>query len=205
MPHTISTKPAYSLRFWRTHRFRPPKRNVFDLLEAQAGYRYETPPPKGDSIVFQSDMRELPRMSGSFPGQIRCVITSPPYFNVTAYEEDQWLRLWFLGGPPHPTYRKVSRDDRHEGRESYWTLIVDMWRVLGAVLGPRATVVIRIGAVGIGPKLLVSGLEGAARAAQRKVRMVSHTTSEIRRRQTEAFRPGARGCKLEVDCQFSVV
>ena len=24
----------------------------------------------------------------------------PPYLDVTHFEEDQWLRLWFLGGPP---------------------------------------------------------------------------------------------------------
>src|SRR5439155_24357395 len=103
MPRTISTKPSYSIRFWQQRELVAPERDVFDILEQRLRFRFESERPKGEALVIHRDMRELPQMIDLLPGPIRCVITSPPYFDVTNFEEDQWLRLWFLGGPPHPT------------------------------------------------------------------------------------------------------
>jgi len=203
MPHTISTKPEYSIRFWEQHGYKPPERDTFELLRRQAIYRYESGRPRGQSMILNLDMRELPRQK-SLPGPIRCAITSPPYFDVTNYAEDQWLRLWFLGGPPYPAKQEFSRDDRHSALDKYWTLLADMWRALGLILAERANVVIRLGATRIDPERLVSGLEGVARAARRRIRLLGHEVSEISGRQTDAFRPGSKGCKLEVDCHFQM-
>ncbi len=204
MPHTISTKPAYSVRFWKTHRLRPPKRDAFKLIASRVAFRYESEPPRGEAAVFQLDMRELARQIVYFPGPVRCAITSPPYFDVTSFEEDQWLRLWFLGSQPHPSYGKISRDDRCENSDRYWSLIADMWRMLGSILASRAHVVIRLGAVRIAPRQLVDALEGASVFCGRKVKFVGHEVSTLVKRQTDSFRPGSSGCKVEVDCQFAV-
>lgn len=101
MPRTISTKPAYSVRFWKRKRLDAPERDVFELLRTRAEFRYESDPPIGNALVLHRDMRELPRLRKDLPERISCVVTSPPYFDVTDFEEDQWLRLWFLGGPEH--------------------------------------------------------------------------------------------------------
>lgn len=202
MPHTISTKPAYSIRFWRRHGLKPPERDAFALLRRMIDYRYASPPVRGIAEIFETDMRELPRLLANYNTPIRHAITSPPYLNVTSYEEDQWLRLWFLGGPPHPTYRRVSRDDRHERPCEYWALIGDMWRSLGLILAERSHVVIRLGAVTDHPERLVDPLHGAAVFAGRSVRLLAWELSDIRHRQTDSFRPGAKGCKVEVDCHF---
>lgn len=198
MPHTISTKPAYSVRFWRRHGFKAPRRDCFDLLLRQAGFRYASSPPDGMAKILHMDMRELPRMS--LTESIRCVITSPPYFDVTSYHEDQWLRRWFLGGPDHPT--RMGTEERTADPERYWRLISDMWRSLGLVVGRKTDVVIRIGAVRTSPEKLAKQLAGTAVASGRTVRLVSKTISEIRRRQTDSFRPGTVGCRVEVDCHF---
>jgi len=89
--------------------------------------------------------------------------------------------------------------------DRYWMLLTDMWRSFGMVLARNADIVIRVGATRLGPKQLVSGLEGVARVTGRRVRLVSHTVSEIVKRQTESFRPGSTGCKVEVDCHFRMV
>ena len=203
MPHTISTKPEYSMRFWQQNSYRPPERDTFELLRRQAIYRYKSGRPSEHGVILHMDMRELPRQR-RLPSPIRCAITSPPYFDVTNYAEDQWLRLWFLGGPPYPARQDFAKDDRHGSVERYWTLLADMWRALGLILAERANVVIRLGATRINPDRLVSGLEGVARAARRRVRLLGHEVSEIRGRQTDAFRPGSKGCKLEVDCHFQM-
>ena len=204
MPRTISTKPAYSIRFWMTRKMKAPERNVFEILRNRSGFRYESDVPQHNASVYMSDMRELPRLLPHARPKIRCVITSPPYLNVTNFEEDQWLRLWFLGGPPHPTYGVVSRDDRHERKEKYWDMIADFWRVMGNVLAPKAHVVIRLGAKGMFPDELKRGMCGTSVFSRRRVRLIRSEVSEIKGRQTDSFRPGSQGCLFEVDCCFSM-
>jgi hypothetical protein len=97
MPRTISTKPAYSIRFWEKHEYTAPERDVFELLRERVTFRYESEPPRSRGTIFRTDMRELPWLLRDYCRPIRCVITSPPYLDVTNFEEDQWLRLWFLG------------------------------------------------------------------------------------------------------------
>jgi hypothetical protein len=202
MPRTISTKPAYSVRFWKERGLLPPERDAFEVIRGRLAYRYESDPaPRGQVLVSQLDMRDLPRLVG-LPEKIKCVITSPPYLDVTNFEEDQWLRLWFLGNSPHPTYQRISQDDRHERPERYWGFIGDMWRSLGLVLARNANIVIRIGACGVAPERVVEMLSACTAFAKRKVTLVSHSVSELRRRQTDSFRPGSKGCRFEADCHY---
>lgn len=202
MPRTISTKPAYSIRFWKRRRLCPPERDVFSILRQRASYRYETPPPVGEAMVIHGDMRRLPYTDEELLGPIRCVITSPPYFDVTDFEEDQWLRLWFLGGPPYPTTGRLSRDDRHSFEARYWQFIGDMWRCLGTVLARKGHVVIRIGSRKLPPAVLSRKLTASSRLARRPVQLVGTEVSELKNRQTDQFRPGSTGCSVEVDCHF---
>lgn len=202
MPRTISTKPAYSIRYWERHGYTPPKRDAFNLLRQLVSFRYESCPPRGEAEIHQMDMRDLPRRLKDRP-KPGCVITSPPYRDVTSFEEDQWLRIWFLGGEPNPTYRKISRDDRHESSSAYWNMISDMWRVLGNVVGRKAHIVIRLGDRKLNPEQIVKMLTATSLFSNRRVRLAeNYEVSEIRRRQTTSFLPGSKGCLVELDCHF---
>jgi hypothetical protein len=105
MPRTISTKPLYSIRFWQERGLVAPERDVFAVLRKRLDFRYQSSPPQKRATVFEMDMRELHRHLAK--ERIGLVITSPPYLDVTNFEEDQWLRLWFLGNKPRPTYNEV--------------------------------------------------------------------------------------------------
>lgn len=203
MPRSISTKPKYSVKFWMTRNLEPPRRNAFDVLRRLVDFRYVTAPPKAVGTVLCADMRQLPRLLRASNSLPKCVVTSPPYLDVTNFEEDQWLRLWFLGGPANPTYGEVSTDDRHERPAQYWNFIGDMWRSLGLVMAPRGHVVVRLGSRSAAPIELANALTGSAAFAGRRVRLASPPeVSSIRERQTRSFRPGSRGCLSEVDCHF---
>lgn len=202
MPRTISTKPAYSIKFWKTRGLIAPERDAFALLRRQVDFRYASERPTRKATVIQGDMRELHLRA--LPADIKCVITSPPYLDVTNFEEDQWLRIWFLGGRAWPGKGHYSRDDRHESESAYWSLIGDMWRVLGRILAPGASVVTRIGAKKIDPARIVDGQLGVSVYANRPVSLVSSEVSELRGRQTRSFRPGSEGVLREVDCHFTL-
>lgn len=204
MPRTISTKPAYSVRFWRARGMEePPERDVFALLREAVTFRYATGRPRRRAQVFLGDMRDLPRHTRE--ARVRLIVTSPPYLDTTSFEEDQWLRLWFLGGPSHPSKGRVSRDDRHTNRDSYWRLIADLWRTAGYLLAPEGHIVIRIAGRGLTSDDLRDGLEGTSSFCGRRVRLIETGVSPIERRQTDAFRPGSTGRRTEVDCHFEVV
>ncbi len=202
MPRTISTKPGYSVRFWLQRRLVAPQRNAFELLRKQASYRYESSPPQGDAWIFHRDMRQLSWANIDLPQPIQLVVTSPPYLDVTNFEEDQWLRLWLLGGPPYPTRGRISRDDRHERPDAYWGFIADMWRMLGSVVANRGHVVIRIGARGMSPDEMSKKLLATSVFSHRPIRLLYQSCSALKGRQTDAFRPGSRGCRIELDCHF---
>lgn len=162
MPRTISTKPAYSVRFWKERGFTAPEQDAFELLRKQAAFRYESPPPSGEAWILHRDMRQLAWISDQLPGPIGLVVTSPPDLDVTNFEEDQWLRLWFLGGPPYPTRGRISRDDRYERPDAYWGFIADMWRMLGSLVAKNGHVVIRMGGRGILPEEMITKLASSS-------------------------------------------
>jgi hypothetical protein len=204
MPRTISTKPQYSIRWWTRYGFEPPERDAFGILRQRVDFRYATPPPTGSGEVFHGDMRGLPTIARRHQRRVKLAVTSPPYLDTTSFEEDQWLRLWFLGGPPRPTIGRVSRDDRHWSATPYWALIADMWRCLGRLMSEDSHVIIRIGTHRSPPHEIVERMEAAASFARRTIALDSWTVSDIVRRQTDAFRPGTHGHRSEVDLVFSV-
>jgi hypothetical protein len=204
MPRTISTKPEYSVRFWIERGFEAPQRDTFALLRSHLSFRYESAPPVMKGATFESDFRNLPIYLEGRLKAPKLVVTSPPYLDTTTFEEDQWLRLWFLGGAPNPTYRTISKDDRHDNPDSYWRLIGDLWRVLGQVLAKRSHVVIRMGGKKLTPTKIASGLTANGCFSGRKVELIHSEVSALKKRQTASFRPGAPGGGYEVDCCFSV-
>jgi len=205
MPRTISTKPQYSMRFWERRQLWPEVRDVFAILRQRVGYRFSSPAPQQKGVAFLSDVRDLARIAPAFTADIDCIITSPPYLNVTNFEEDQWLRLWFLGGPPYPCPGRYSRDDRYERPDMYWAFICDSWRAVRPLLKPRSMIVCRIGGLGLSPEILESAFSASMQFLARQWKLLSSEVSLFPRRQTDAFRPGTVGCRFEVDLCFELV
>src|SRR5205823_4061464 len=96
MSHTIAMKPAYAVRYWQQHGLTAPERDVFKILKDKAQFRLEGGCARRAGIVRRGDARNVARIFKDSRGQVSAVITSPPYLDVTNFEEDQWLRLWFL-------------------------------------------------------------------------------------------------------------
>lgn len=205
MPRTISTKPAYSLRYWEKHDLWPPERDVFQILRYRAEFRLNSQVPRLRGDVALTDARLCAQAFQALRGCVKAVVTSPPYLNVTRFEEDQWLRLWFLGNPPHPTYGGISTDDRHAGETRYWRFLSEAWAGIAPLLRPDAVLVCRIGAKDIQPAQLTSRVVESVRRVFPTAQLATPpTVSQLQRRQTNAFRPGATGCLFEVDLVFTL-
>jgi hypothetical protein len=204
MPRTISTKPAYSVRWWQERRCYPPKRDVFSILRSVAGYRYESELPVRRGRVAAVDVRRIAGAFADCKRKVSLVITSPPYLDTTNYREDQWLRLWFLGGASQPE-RRENTDDRHRRAEDYWAFLREAWKGIGPLLKDGAHLVVRIG----GKRLENETTEWDLKASLREglgasVRLRGRSTSLIRNGQVQAFRPGAGGIRVEYDYHFQI-
>lgn len=187
MPRTISTKPDYSVRWWRREGYQPPRRDVFDILEAMLEYRFRTRPPGGVGAVVQADARQAASAFPLLAGRVTDVITSPPYLDTTNYREDQWLRLWFLGSDAVAKYGR--QDDRHYDEKRYWRFLHGAFDGLRPLLADGARIVIRIGGRRLGKADLRSGLAWSlGRALRRNVRLIDDATSEISNTQANSFR-----------------
>jgi hypothetical protein len=206
MPRTISTKPDYSIGYWDKHGLWPKKRDVFDLLRKRAKFRLreeDTPALSGE--VAMGDARAVSDLFPESRRKVKLILTSPPYLNVTNYEEDQWLRLWFLGNEPCPTYKTISKDDRHLDPAKYWKFLKEAWQGIEPLLSKGASLVCRIGAKDLTRDEVTEGLAGSLKEVFPNLRRKKPpVVSRILNRQTEYFRPGSRGCLYEMDFAFSV-
>lgn len=203
MPRTISTKPDYSVRWWRSRRLLPERRNVFDILKRLVAFRLSVAAPTGVAKVVLGDARVSDKAFKEFSGQVRLIVTSPPYLDTTDYAEDQWLRLWFLGGEPMPV-RRLGKDDRYREPSDYWKFLEDVWRGCAPLLAENATIVVRIGGRKLSVADLTDGLLATLRAGlPHGVKLLSEPlTSDIKNGQLNSFRPGASARSQEHDFAF---
>lgn len=204
MPRTISTKPAYSVRWWRANGCTPPARDVFAVLRTLARYRYESPLPPVKGRVVEGDARRAATMLRPYRERVKLIVTSPPYLDITDYHEDQWLRLWFLGGAMKPVMRQ-GKDDRHRGSDSYWQFMADAWRGIIPLLQQKAQVVIRIGGTRLDQDELQDGLLGSLNASNRGFKLAEARKTAIENGQRRAFLTSGEKPGVEHDFRYTCI
>lgn len=206
MPRTISTKPDSSVRWWAMHGLEPPRRNAFRIVGGWIAYRLGHRSLVRRGKVALQDAR---RAYISFPELVRkvdLVVTSPPYLNTTNFREDQWLRLWFLGGPARPT-RIEQSDDRYRSEGPYWNFLAEAWRGCSSLMKPGTVVVIRIGGRSLDKETLPQKLFRSLSLGMDAFKVFTlqeRVETEIVNRQTNAFRPGSTAKRFESDFVFGL-
>ena len=80
-------------------------------------------------------------------GKITHVVTSPPYYGLRTYSQDQWLREWFLGGPTTVNYRKGPGLD-HGSPASFAKSLAEVWDNVGHHASSRVRLYVRFGGIG---------------------------------------------------------
>ena len=205
MPRTISMKPDYSIRYWQKHKLVARRRRVFDLLSQRARLRLGQGRPTGYGLSLRRDVRSLGSALVPWEHTVQLVVTSPPYLNVTNFEEDQWLRLWFLGGAPRPTRGQVSKDDRYSNPWRYWQFLAEAWKGVAALLAHNAVIVCRLSGKNQTTDALRRGMTESVRGAFPDAQLIRPPLSTTPlRRQTDNFRPGTQGVGPEVDFVFRI-
>ena len=205
MPRTISTKPNYSVGWWQRNGYKPPQRNIFQILERMTAYRFQTPPPEQVGNVRQVDVRKAGQVFRKLKSRVSDVITSPPYLNTTNYREDQWLRLWFLGDD-HPLASCNGGDDRHHSEGMYWAFLQSAWAGIAPLLSQQVRLVIRIGSRQQNKVTLREGLvQSLTQGLNRPVNLVNEgLSSKVVNTQANSFRGSKVSQFTEHDFLFNL-
>lgn len=140
MRQSKSMSPDYAVNWWKKRRLSPPNIDIISFFEKKLAWRYRVgvPSTRGRAEVELGDAREILPRKTEFDADL--VLTSPPYFGVTNYEYDNWIRLWMLGGPSLPSYRAAAR---HADPEKYEELLLDVFEETKRHCKDTATIYVR--------------------------------------------------------------
>jgi len=141
--------PQYAVQWWRTNRLRPPKFDPASFIESRIAWRYRKGKNSFENATIHlgDSTAVLRRMVASAQNgkqpRFNLLFTSPPYCGITNYHYDQWLRLWLLGGPCHPSSQVGFSRGRFESQSAYRGLIENVFRSAKELLGRGAVVYVR--------------------------------------------------------------
>jgi hypothetical protein len=128
MPRTFSTKPDYSLRYWKEKGLNAPKVSAKDVLLRKLKRILEVKEAQCGTFdqILCADAAETVAYE-KIAKNFSVVVTSPPYYGMRTYIQDQWLRMWFLGGPEDIDYL-ADEQLRHSGQDSFIEALAGVWR-----------------------------------------------------------------------------
>ena len=149
MRMTKSMGMNYSIEWWKSNNFsNPPEINPAHIILDKIKWRYKKGMPKvtestvvfGDSTIELSKISERARINDI---QFSLLFTSPPYYSITDYHADQWLRLWLLGGSETPKFL----EDRYKGRfidkKKYYNLLDNVFGLSSTIMKDKSIVYVR--------------------------------------------------------------
>lgn len=126
MPRTFASKPDYSVRFWNERDLSAPRVSVLNVIRRKLERITDLATPSVGS--FHRIKCEDARLAAPYRnlGGRLVVVTSPPYYGMRTYVQDQWLRNWFLGGPPEVDY-DTEIQLSHSGHDDFIRDLAKVW------------------------------------------------------------------------------
>lgn len=119
----------YSINWWKKNDLCvPPQIDPLDFLIKKIEWRYKKGVPKIEEsqILLGDSTEELAKIAEKACKnniKFNLLFTSPPYYSITDYHKDQWLRLWLLGGTDIPETSRDKYRGRFNDKEEYYELL----------------------------------------------------------------------------------
>jgi hypothetical protein len=199
MPRTYGTKPNSAIRFWEKKQLYPNKIDVAEVVVRKAHYTFAHLPPASGGTVFQADSRDS--IDKLIQARFKWVITSPPYYGMSSYFPDQWLRNWFMGGECIVNY-KHDRQISHTSELKFIDGLSHVWKRTAEVCVPGAHLIIRFGALpslACNPTLLLKESLKKADCGWKVKRTINAGHAAHGKRQSEQFKQNIGNALDEID------
>jgi len=139
----------YSIKWWkRNNLVNPPEINPLDFLVKKIEWRYKKGLPEvyDSRVIFGDSTIELSKIAKrAIENDIRfsLLFTSPPYYSITDYHTDQWLRLWLLGGQDKPKSNSQEFKNRFNNKENYIKLLDAVFGSCVKLMNDKSTIYVR--------------------------------------------------------------
>lgn len=149
MRQTKSMSPDYAIRWWRRRGMTPPERDPVSFLTKKLEWRYArgVPQPSRSRVYLGDSVTRLPeivsRTRAGALDRAALLFTSPPYYALTNYHYDQWLRLWLLGGRPTVSPLSGKHRGKFEDRVAYRALLARVFGTAAQVMRRGGVVYVR--------------------------------------------------------------
>lgn len=187
MPRTYATKPGPAVKYWNKKGVEPVYVDVLELIKRRAAFVFSQIPPFVEGEAYRMDSREnyFQKLSKKF----KWIITSPPYFGMRSYVSDQWLRNWFIGGPPDVEYSKKDMIS-HKSVDNFLNDLANVWRNVSDVCLDDARLIIRFGTLpseGKDPSRMLEESLNRADCGWKTLSIVTAGNAGIGQRQSDQF------------------
>ena len=198
-PRTFAPKPTYSVKYWQQNGLYPKEVDTLNLI-ARRTYRYlANTPTTTSSRIYTGDSRNIGQLD--IPTKPGLFITSPPYYGMTTYIPDQWLRNWFIGGKPKVEYAQPFGSLTHNSPTKFVDNLRHVWRAAAHIAADNAKLIFRFGGIyskQVDPKTLA--IESLHDSGWKITTIRNAGTSHSGRRQAIQFGTRGRGAvKKEYD------
>ena len=144
MPHVEACGPEYAVKWWKEKGYVAPNINPLEIILAKIEWRYL----KGiknfnQSNIYLGDSCKKISKNVLKNKKFNMLFTSPPYYKITDYHLDQWLRLWLLGENPEQKYNPDPNKNNFVNKEYYTKLLFTVFSKSKKFLTEDAVIYIR--------------------------------------------------------------
>lgn len=149
MRMTMAMGMNYSIKWWKKNKMtKPPELNPCEFLMKKIDWRFEKGKPNvaESAVIFGDSSEELIKITErAIKNEIKfsLLFTSPPYCSITNYHNDQWLRLWLLGGSENPRSSNGKHQGRFINKEKYYNLLDNVFRLCSKIMKKKSTIYVR--------------------------------------------------------------
>lgn len=149
MRMTKSMGMQYSIDWWKKNNYlKPPEINPAEFILNKIEWRYKKGTPKvAESAVLYGDssleLKKISERSVDNDIKFSLLFTSPPYYSITDYHADQWLRLWLLGGDENPKSLKDKHKGRFINKIDYLNLLDNVFGYCSVMMDEKSTIYVR--------------------------------------------------------------
>lgn len=149
MRQSKAMSPDYSVRWWKEREMTPPDVDPESFLLKRIRWRYAKGLPqttssqlsKGNACDLMDEIVQEVLSGNKSP--FKLLFTSPPYYGLTNYHYDQWLRLWMLGGPNLPQRLEGAYEKKFESKALYEDLLRNVFAKAARIIDPNGHVYVR--------------------------------------------------------------
>ena len=149
MRQAKAMSPDYSVNWWKKHSQYPPQIDPYEFMLQRVRWRYEKGRPQNkDSAIYLGNsvkiLRKIKKKINKHSIKpFSLLFTSPPYYGITNYYYDQWLRLWLLGGEDHPCSPGEKYKRKFESKKVYRDLLFSVFSASSELMANSATIYVR--------------------------------------------------------------